>query len=183
MIIGDTVRLRAPERTDLPDFVRWLNDPAVTVHLSMYAPLSLAAEEQWFERTLGGTDDYRFTIELRHGDGWRAVGICGVHKLDRKNRHASLGICVGEKCVWDQGVGTAALRLLLGWCFDELGLHRVELSVFADNARARRCYEKVGFRLDGTLRQAQFTGGRFQDVLLMSVLEEEWRAAEGNAPG
>ena len=182
MIVGERIRLRAPERSDLPDFVRWFNDPEVIANLAMYAPMSLASEEQWFEGLLTQKDHYVFCIEVAVEADWRKVGNCGVDGISWKNRHCSVGISIGEKAYWDQGVGTAALRLLVGWCFDELGLNRVQLTVFARNERAVRCYEKVGFRLEGTKRQALYRDGGFCDVHLMSILQEEWRAGAGNPP-
>jgi diamine N-acetyltransferase len=50
----------------------------------------------------------------------------------------------------------------------------VELEVFDENARARRCYEKAGFRYEGTRRQAIFSEGRYHDAHLMSILREEF---------
>ena len=52
MIIGKRVRLRAIERTDLPRFVNWLNDPEVIQHLLIAVPMSLAQEEKWYEHNL-----------------------------------------------------------------------------------------------------------------------------------
>ena len=49
MIYGDGIRLRAPEKDDLPRFVAWLNDPEVRENLAMYLPISMSQEEQWFE--------------------------------------------------------------------------------------------------------------------------------------
>lgn len=52
IIRGEAVYFRPAERADLPTFVRWSNDAEVTRHLAMYAPMSEAAEEGWFERML-----------------------------------------------------------------------------------------------------------------------------------
>jgi len=50
---GQKIRLRPIERSDIPTFVRWFNDPEVTQYLKMYLPMSLAQEERWFEAQLG----------------------------------------------------------------------------------------------------------------------------------
>jgi RimJ/RimL family protein N-acetyltransferase len=65
---------------------------------------------------------------------------------------------------------------MLGFAFRELNLHRVQLDVFAFNPRAIRCYEKAGFRHEGTLRDAFFRDGVFHDVHRMAVLETEFDA-------
>ena len=62
--------------------------------------------------------------------------------------------------------------------FGELRLERVWLDVYDFNTRARRSYEKVGFSLEGTKRHALFKHGRYVDVLLMSILRDEWAARD-----
>lgn len=178
MIIGERVRLRAIERDDIPTFVRWFNDPDVRQYLLMYEPMSRAKEERWFEAQLESRDDLLFGIEARAGDGWVHIGVIGLHKIDWKNRNAVLGVTIGEKAYWGQGYGTDAVRTMLRFAFGEVGLQRVELEVFAFNPRAQRCYEKVGFRCEGTRRQGHYHNGRFHDVHLMAVLRDEFEAGE-----
>ena len=71
---------------------------------------------------------------------------------------------------------------MLAYAFEELGLHRVELEVFEFNQRARRVYERVGFVLEGTLRDALLFDGEWVDSHLMSVLEHEWTQHRGAPP-
>ena len=66
------------------------------------------------------------------------------------------------------------MTLLLRHGFRTLNLNRVYLRVHADNKRAIRTYEKVGFVHEGKLRQAVYKNGKYKDVLLMSVLHDEW---------
>ncbi len=178
MIYGERVRLRAIERSDIPTFVRWFNDPEVRQYLLMHAPISTAQEERWFEDMLQRQqrrEEFLFTVEARVGDEWVPIGNVGLRRINWKDRRAVLGIALGEKAYWDQGYGTDATHTMLRFAFEELNLHRVELEVFDENVRARRCYEKAGFRYEGIRRQAVFSEGRYHDVHLMSVLREEFR--------
>ncbi|MCJ7435442.1 MAG: GNAT family N-acetyltransferase, partial [Anaerolineales bacterium] len=75
---------------------------------------------------------------------------------------------------WNQGLGTEAMTLLLRIGFETLNLNRIFLRVYADNSRAVRSYEKAGFILEGTLRQAVYKKGRYEDLHIMSVLRSEW---------
>ncbi|HDN79985.1 MAG: N-acetyltransferase [Chloroflexi bacterium] len=172
MLRGRKVRLRAPEREDLPLFVRWLNDTEVTRYLTLYWPLSMAEEEQWFENLLKRENDRVFVIETEEG---KPIGNMGLHNIDWKNRKAVLGIFIGEKDYWGKGYGTDAIKTLLRFAFEELNLNRVELRVFEFNTRAIRCYEKCGFVTEGRLRQSLFRNGRYHDELVMAVLREEWK--------
>jgi diamine N-acetyltransferase len=178
MIIGDRVRLRAIEKTDLPDFVRWLNDPEVKQGLSLLHPLSLAEEEDWFKANLEKPPEQRpLAIEIQPDPDseWIFIGNCGLMTVNWVNRSAEIGIHIGEKKYWNQGYGTLAMRLMCRHAFDDLNLHRIWLRVFETNPRAIRAYEKAGFVEEGRLRDAQYLSGKYNDVLIMSVLQSEWR--------
>jgi RimJ/RimL family protein N-acetyltransferase len=176
MIYGDRIRLRAPEREDLPRFVTWLNDPEVRDGLSLILPLSMAQEETWFEDMLKRSPETQpLVIEVQETDDWIPIGNMGIFALDKIARSAELGIVLGNKAYWNKGFGTKAIRLMLKHCFETLNLNRVFLRVYETNPRAIRCYEKVGFVHEGRLRQAIFKDGEYQDILMMSVLRNEWK--------
>jgi RimJ/RimL family protein N-acetyltransferase len=174
MLRAERVFLRAPERSDVPTFVRWLTDAETTSYLTMRAPLSLPMEEEWFERTIAsqGKDAYHFVICLLE-DG-TPIGTIGLFAIDLLNGKAGVGISIGEKALWGRGYGTDALNALVDFGFGELRLERMWLEVYDFNARARRSYEKCGFVLEGTERHASFRRGRHVDIHLMSILREEW---------
>ncbi len=178
MILGDGLRLRAIERADLPTIVTWLNDPDVRDQLAAYLPMSMAAEERWFEKLPERPREQQpLAIEVQSAETWKLVGTCGLHDLDWRTRSAELGIMIGEKREWNKGYGTQAVALLVQFVFETLNLHRVSLYVYADNARAIRAYEKAGFVLEGRLRDGEFRHGVYRDVLMMSILRPEWAAA------
>jgi len=178
MIYGENLRLRAIEREDIPTFLRWFNDPEVRRHLLMHEPMSYAKEERWFEEHLSQRNEFMFAIEVKEGEAWVHIGNLGLHRIDWKNRVATFGIVIGEKAYWDRGYGTEAVRTALRYAFFELGLNRVELETFSFNRRAIRCYEKVGFRHEGTRRQALYRDGRYHDILIMGILKEEFSTRE-----
>jgi RimJ/RimL family protein N-acetyltransferase len=175
MLFGDRIRLRAIERADLPTFVRWFNDPDVRRYLAMYAPMSSAMEERWFEAQLDSKDAFLFAVEAHDDDAWVHIGNAGLSSIDWKNRHAVFGIALGEKAYWGQGYGADATRTMLRFAFQEMNLHRVELEVYDHNPRARRCYEKAGFRHEGIRRQALFRDGHWHDTFHMAILRDEFK--------
>ena len=81
------------------------------------------------------------------------------------------------------GVGSAFLRLVVAWVFAQPSPHRFWLDCFADNFRAQKVYEKLGFSRDGVLRQAYRApdGGRL-DLTMMALTRPEWMAAVSAAP-
>lgn len=176
MIYSGRIRLRAPERSDIPRFVNWLNDPEVRAGLLVSLPLSTADEEGWFEAMLKRPlEEHPMTIEVRQGDDWLPVGNCGFHNVDWRCRAAEVGIFIGEKSLWNRGYGTEVMRLLLKHGFHTLNLNRIALDVYETNPRAIRSYEKAGFVHEGRRRQAMYKDGRYVDILQMSVLRSEWQ--------
>jgi RimJ/RimL family protein N-acetyltransferase len=175
-LIGPSVYLRPLEIADARTIVPWLNDPEVTRNLRRYQPMTLAEEEEFLRRLPESATDLALGIALRADD--RLVGATGLHKMDTRNRHAELGIFIGDKSAWGKGHGTEATRLLVRHAFDTLNLNRVWLHVYEYNEAALRVYQKVGFRTEGRLRQDTFRDGRFWDTIVMGVLREEWEAVD-----
>lgn len=177
MIYGNRIRLRKVEKNDLPRFVAWLNDPEVREGLGVYLPLSQEEEDRWYEKMLDRPpEEHVLVVEVRAGDGWQMIGSTRLFNFDWRIRKAEFGILIGDKNYWNRGYGTEITRLMLQHGFETLNLNRIYLKVFSSNPRARRAYEKAGYILEGTLRQANFRDGKYVDDLIMSVLREEWYA-------
>ena len=177
IIYGKRVRLRAVEREDVTKFHEWVNDPEVTRGLALYLPMSFADEENWFNSlTKRDQKEKPLAIEIRKGKNWKLIGNCGVFDFDPVNSSAELGIMIGEKSEWNKGYGSEVMSLLMKHCFETLNLNRVFLKVYTENIRAVRSYEKAGFVLEGRLREAVYKFGKYDDILIMSVLRSEWIA-------
>lgn len=171
---GRLVRLRAREPEDEPLLHEWFNDPEVTQHLTIRYPLSHAQEKEFIEgASRVGYNLASFGVETITES--RLIGGVGLESVSPENRSAILGIAIGDKAFWNGGYGTDAMRVLCRFGFEMMNLHRIELEVYAENARAIHVYEKVGFQLEGTRRQAMFKFGRYQDLRVMGLLEGELR--------
>ncbi len=181
MIIGEHLRFRAIERDDLPTFLKWINDPEVRQGISIYLPFSMADEEDWFEgMRKHPADEHNLAIEVHEPDeeggkeNWKMIGSCGFFNLDGRNRSSEFGIMIGDKSYWNKGFGTEAVRLLVQHGFNTLNLNRIYLRVLENNPRAIRAYEKAGFTHEGRQRQAEFKDGRYIDLLMMSMMKDEF---------
>lgn len=176
IIRGERVFLRAAERSDIANFVRWLSDGETTAFLSMRSPMSVAMEEKWFDGMVErqGKDQYHFVMCLLEDD--RPVGTLSLFAIDYVDGNAGIGISIGEKSLWGQGLGTDAMNAIVDFGFGMLRLERLWLEVYDFNKRARRSYDKSGFTLEGVERHAIFKQGRHIDVQLMSILRDEWAA-------
>lgn len=80
----------------------------------------------------------------------------------------------------DEGIGGAFFGLVVAWVFAQTAAHRLWLDCFADNARAQRVYEKLGFSRDGVLRQAyRAPDGSRLDLTMMAITRPQWMARAG----
>ena len=177
-IYGHNLRLRSAERADIPQFLRWVNDPEVVENLEVYAPIGTVEEEGWFEEMKKRPiDEQTLVIEVHpegEDDKWVVIGNTTFIRINEKVRYAEIGIMIGEKDYWNKGHGTEAMGTMCRYAFEELNLNRVWLRVYDTNPRGRRAYEKAGFVYEGTLRQAEYKHGRYIDVHVMSVLTSDW---------
>lgn len=110
---------------------------------------------------------------LRAVDGGY-LGEAVLNDLDADNR--SMGFRIALTAAGrERGYGPQVTRAVVGFGLDVVGLHRIELEVHRSNPRARRVYEKAGFVLEGTRRDALRWDGRYEDVLSMAVLATDPR--------
>jgi RimJ/RimL family protein N-acetyltransferase len=179
MIEGKLVNLRAQEMSDLERMTRWVNDREVTRFLSVRYPWSSGTEEAWLRNRTSAPmayGDVSFAIETKDGVH---IGGTGLHRVSPENRAAELGIMVGEKAYWSKGYGTDAVVTLAQFGFEEMNLSRIELHVFDFNERAQVAYRKCGFVEEGRMRDAHYAEGGYCDVVVMSLLRDEWLVAGG----
>lgn len=108
----------------------------------------------------------------------QAVGEAVLNDWSEGNRSCNFRIAIGPGGR-DRGLGTEATRLIIGYGFERLGLHRIELQVYAFNPRARRVYEKTGFVVEGVLREALRWDDQWVDATVMSILATEWHRHHG----
>ena len=176
MIQLDGAILRALEPKDVDSLYAYRNDWQVARLLGGFsAGYSRANLEDWIQRHLNTADEMLWTIADRVTD--ESLGHVGLYDIDTRLRKAEFAILIGYPKRWDQGLGTEVSEAVLRWAFDQANLHKVSLRVLADNPRAIHIYERLGFTRDGVLRDEQFRDGRFVDIVIMSLLEDEWRRA------
>jgi putative acetyltransferase len=141
-------------------------DPAVFGGLMQ---LPFPSEEQWRVRLEEGVKDPTGIVLLAVA-GDAVIGTCGLHPEGNRLRRKhvlGLGISVSKAC-WGQGVGKALMAALMDYADNWAGALRVELTVFADNARAIALYKKFGFFVEGTHRAYAMRNGALADVLSMA---------------
>ncbi|HKU69002.1 MAG TPA: GNAT family protein [Candidatus Baltobacteraceae bacterium] len=147
---------------------------------------SLAPWMTWTDRVIDASDTYAFLRAAekeayehtsfkagiwRHGT---LIGCIDLHEIDWANANARIGYWL-DKDHTGHGIMTRAVHLLVEYAFEALDLHRVEIRVATENQRSRRVPERLGFTLEGVLRQVQRLRGDYNDHALYALLRDEER--------
>lgn len=112
-------------------------------------------------------------LVVEDGDGF--LGWCSLSRWDPVHRSAALGFCFVEAS-WGRGIATEAAAALLAWGFDALPLNRVQAEADTRNIPCRRVLEKLGFVLEGTLREDCVVDGVVSDSWVFGLLRRDWDA-------
>jgi RimJ/RimL family protein N-acetyltransferase len=183
MLQGEKVRLRPMSREDLERIWEFNNDLEVELASGGDPPIpqSLARLQAEFdaEAGKGGRDGARFSIDADD----KLIGHCALFRFDDTARTCELGITIGDKSYWGRGYGRDAISVLLDYAFRLRNLRRVFLSVNGSNERAIRAYRASGFVEEGRLRAHVWSQGRYEDLVYMGVLREEWKARRSSGAG
>jgi RimJ/RimL family protein N-acetyltransferase len=176
ILVGEQVRLRGVREDDLATLANWEMDPARMSTQSNWVvpPSEAAAKERIATWSANQKDDLGFAIETLD-DQPVLIGHLGLWDARPKDRCATLGIGLGREYI-GRGYGTDAVRIIVGYGFREMGLHRIQLSVAPFNPAGIRAYEKAGFIEEGRRRGSVLHDGRWYDEVQMSILDHEWAA-------
>ena len=133
------------------------------------------------ERTLSWIEAARAREDIRAwAVCWKGehVGNVVFDQVDQKAGTARLSVYIGSPGARSQGVGTTAIYRALTKTFCDERLHKVWLTVHAENVAAIKVYAKLGFQVEGTLREAFVLENRRLDALYMGLLVREFSAVE-----
>jgi len=168
--VADGCHLRLLEEADAEELYRLVD--ANRAHLAEWMPWAAA---QTFEQTAnfirGALRRHaeRNGFELALVAGERMVGAAGFAGIDWIARSTSVGYWLAHE-QQGRGLMTRAVRALVDHAFGDLELHRVEIQAAEGNRRSRAIPERLGFREEGLLREAEHVGGRYLNLVVYGLL-------------
>lgn len=172
--VGIFLRRMTYEDTDL--IVTWRNRDAVRRNFIYREPFTRQGHERWIRDMIETNRAVQMIIcGLPES---RPLGSVYIRDIDRQHNKAEYGIFIGEEEARGRGIGTAAAKLMLRYCFEEEGLHRIYLRALSDNGQAIRSYEKAGFVREACLRDDVRIDGEYRDIIWMAALNP----ADGTGP-
>ena len=170
-IDGERLYLSPVNPDDFEIYTKWIHDPEVSNNIgSNDQNFSLIKERELLEEF--AKDNTIFSIISKENDN--IIGNISLFQIHNTNRHCEIGIFIGDPNYRNNGYGHEALRLLLDHGFNQLNMNSIMLRVFEYNVRAVKCYEKVGFKHAGRIRQNKYLNGEYHDTLIMDILKSEF---------
>ena len=116
-----------------------------------------------------------FQWGIARRDDELVIGTCTLFRIERQHRRGELGYIV-RRDLWGRGLANEALTAIVNHAFGPLGLHRLEADIDPRNAGSIRSVERLGFKLEGRLRERFFVAGEIQDSLIYGLLAQDWKA-------
>ena len=175
-------QLRELERKDLERINRCRNDPDLIALLGApFRFINLDVDVAWFENYMRNRGNTIRCAIVRQGED-KILGLVTLASIDYLNQSAEFHIMIGDPAEQGHGAGTFAVQSMLRHAFYNMNLHRVELTVLAENQRAQHVYEKCGFHREGAKRQSHYKSGRFHDMYCYAVLKDEFVAIDKETP-
>jgi RimJ/RimL family protein N-acetyltransferase len=152
--------------------VKWLNNPKIFKFLSdKPVKTTLVKQKKWFADYLKSIDKKFFTILVDE----KPIGMMGLSDIDKVIKKAEVFIWIGEDEYRGRGFGEQAMKYLIDYAFKKLQLRKLTLGVFEFNKHAVQVYKKLGFKIEGRLRDNCIFNGKFYDDFLMALFNENFQ--------
>lgn len=138
------IYLRPMTLADTDKIIAWRNADFVRTYFIYQKLFTKEIHENWFFTKVCTGQVVQFIICTEDG---QEIGSVYLRDIDYEKKCAEYGVFIGEQSALRQGYGSACAKVMLDYAFRIMGLNRVYLRFLEDNLVARRCYEKVGFRI------------------------------------
>lgn len=174
LLTGEKIKLTALTEHDLQAVTAWHQDLEFLRHLDAIPakPRTHKSIVKLFEDMMDSDKNVVFAIRRLENDN--LLGFISLEAILWNHRVAWLAMGIGNKEHRGQGFGQEAIRLAVAFAFQELNLHRVQLSVFEYNEPGIRAYEKMGFTREGSYREFMERDGKRYDMHIYGLLRHEW---------
>jgi ribosomal-protein-alanine N-acetyltransferase len=173
-VIGRRILLRDLRPGDVnARYRRWMNDREVNRYLESRLRRHSLKELGEFVRTMRNSpDNLLLAIVLKEGGH---IGNIKLGPIDGFHRSGSIGLLIGEKDCWGQGYAAEAIRLISGYAFKTLKLHRLTAGIYANNTGSLKAFVRAGWFKEATERKSRRYGRGYIDAFKMARLNPSRR--------
>ena len=171
-----TVYLRGLELDDLVHRPVWFNDPEINHTLLMDYPISYAKTLDWFHRSI--KENKSINLSIIDKKAKIVIGMTGLLNIDYRNSNAQFYITIGNKDFWGQNIATQVIPRVLEYGFKHHRLHKIYLWTIPENSKARKVYERNGFKEEAHMREHYLCRGERKDIIQHAILYEDFYATD-----
>ncbi|MCM1192593.1 MAG: GNAT family N-acetyltransferase [Butyrivibrio sp.] len=165
------IYLRPMTEQDTDNIIAWRNREDVRRNFIYREPFTRAGHENWIKTMIQTGRAVQMIICDLSSE--QPLGSVYIRDVDRVHNKAEYGMFIGVPEARGRGIGTASVRLMLRYCFEEAGLHRVYMRVLAENRQSFRSCEKGGFVQEGYLRDDVCIDGEYHDIIWMAAVKHD----------
>jgi RimJ/RimL family protein N-acetyltransferase len=178
----ERLRLRKYEDRDVADILEFSSHADYWLARNCDWEVSVEGVKEYWEaqrESDPGTDPKWFSLLVELKAEGKVIGDVGIGVIRTADqRQGTIGWVLGRK-YQGQGFATEAARALLGFAFEEMGLHRISATTGADNVRSWQLMERLGMRREAHFRESDVVDGEWRDEFVYALLADEWRAQQG----
>jgi diamine N-acetyltransferase len=171
---NNIIKLRAPEMSDLDILYEWENNTetwSAGATLVPYSKYVLAKYLETAHLDIFETNQLRLMIDLRKEKS-RTIGTIDIFDFDPYNRRAGVGILIADKTDRGKGYASEALKILIKYCFQLLGMHQLYCNIDVNNKSSIYLFQKHGFEIVGVKKDWQFRGNSYSDEYLLQLINK-----------
>jgi len=170
---GQKINLRPIKESDFDSFFKWHSDSEIRFQTIMHPyPVTEKMEKEWFEKAVNDISNKRIIFVVEEFSSKKPIGYFQLTDINFLNRHAMLGIVIGEKEWQGKGLGKEILKIGLDYGFNKLGLQKISLDVIFDNKNAEKLYLNHGFIQEGVFRNHFFYNGLYHSIKRMALFSD-----------
>ena len=148
---------------------KWRSDPHI-VKFIRPGIQTFSEVQKWYSDYFSGEINKLYSIKYDK----QSIGYFTIEHIDKVNHNCEFGIVIGETYLHRMGIGSSVVKLMLERAFTEMNVHRVYAVINEGNIPSVKCFVKSGFILEGRHREARLINNEFKDMLLYSILKNEW---------
>ena len=166
--------LRPFEDGDAPALLQIMNAPEVTANLLISPTFSQEDIAESIRKRIDAMEAReRYSLAIVQKETGALMGTCALINVSWEHMHAELVYYLGTE-FWGKGYMTEAVRRMVQFGFEELGLERISVGCFARNKASARIIEKLGFQPEGIARHAYRKDGEFLDELRFGMIRSDF---------
>ena len=172
---AEIVRMRPLESGDVAHLLELASAAEIAETTSVPHPYSLEDATEFVSKARKRWDsDEGFTFAIIDKSTDKFVGVMGIHPR-KKHDVAEVGYWIGLP-FWGRGLATAALRRLIQFGFEQLGLNRIQAGYFRQNTASGRVMQKANMRYEGVQRQVMYHREQYKDLIYYVILRQDYEA-------